>query len=67
MGALLACLDRQNKMDAWGLYMASLIGRAMGARPFTELIGLGPGDARTGDEIISGLAEKLRRRKGARR
>lgn len=67
MGALLACLDRQNKMDAWGLYMASLIGRAMGARPFTDLIGIKPEDTRTGDEIISGLAEKLRRRKGARR
>lgn len=53
-------------IDAWCLYMAQLIGGAMGAKPFAEIVGIRQTDTRSGQEIVDDLIAKMRKRKEAR-
>lgn len=66
MGALLGYMERQSMVDAWGLYIAQLIGGAMGAKPFAEIVGIRQTDERSGQEIVDDLIAKMRKRKEVR-
>lgn len=66
MGALLGYMERQSMVDAWGLYMSQLIGSAVGAKPFAEIVGIKKADKRSGQEIVDDLIAKMRKRKEAR-
>lgn len=66
MSALLGYMERQSMIDAWCLYMAQLIGGALGAKPFAEIVGIRQTDTRSGQEIVDDLIAKMRKRKEAR-